>query len=263
MGTGPQGDWSPFSRYPYRGDDLVSLGVNVDHVANIRQARKAVEPDPVTAAMLAELAGAQCITVHLRSDRRHIQERDLELLRKQVKTKLNLEMAATEEMISIASRIKPDMITLVPERPEEVTTLGGLNVVDQQDTLQGAIVRLQDAGIAMGIFIDPDSAQVEAAKAVGARYIEIHTGLYAAVRGEKQQAELQNIIGVAEKAAALGLGVNAGHDLTYSNVTPIAAIPQIEELNIGHNIVARAVLVGMERAVRQMLELIQAAKRCC
>jgi pyridoxine 5-phosphate synthase len=242
---------------------LVSLGVNVDHVANIRQARKAIEPDPVTAALLAELAGAHCITVHLRSDRRHIQARDLELLRKQVKTKLNLEMADTEEMIAIAGRIKPDMVTLVPERPEEVTTEGGLNVVSQQTLLKGAIARLQDFDIKVGIFIDPDPVQVEAAAACCAQYIEIHTGLYAAAKGEKQKAELQKIVEVAEKAAALGLGVNAGHDLTYTNVTPIAAIPQIEELNIGHNIIARAVLVGMERAVLQMLEVIQAAKRCC
>ncbi len=242
---------------------MVSLGVNVDHVANIRQARQAIEPDPVTAAMLAELAGAHCITVHLRSDRRHIQQRDLELLRKQVKTRLNLEMAATEEMIAIAGRICPDMITLVPESPEEVTTEGGLNVVNQQDTLKDAIARLQDAGIKMGIFIDPDPASLEAAKAVGAQYIEIHTGLYAAAKGEKQQVALQQIVDVAQKAAALGLGVNAGHDLTYTNVTPIAAIPQIAELNIGHNIIARAVLVGMEQAVKQMLKLIRAAKGCC
>ena len=239
---------------------MPKLGVNVDHVANIRQARKAVEPDPVTAAMLAELAGAHCITVHLRSDRRHIQERDLELLRKQIKSKLNLEMAATPEMIAIAKRIKPDMITLVPERPEEVTTEGGLDVITQKQALKEAFAQLQGVGIRLGIFIDPDPAQVQAAQAVGAQYIEIHTGLYAQSQGKQQEAEFQKIVATAEQADSLGLGVNAGHDLTYSNVSPIAAIPQIEELNIGHNIVARAVLVGMERAVSQMLELIQAAR---
>jgi pyridoxine 5-phosphate synthase len=240
---------------------LIKLGVNVDHVANIRQARKALEPDPVTAAMLAELAGAHCITVHLRADRRHIQERDLELLRSQVKTKLNLEMSATPEMIAIAGRIKPDMITLVPERPEEVTTEGGLNVSAQKSLLQKAIGQLQAVGIRMGIFIDPDQDQAQAAKEVGAEYIEIHTGLYAGAKGEQQQRELQKIIDTAKQAAELGLAVNAGHDLTYDNVTPIAAIPQIAELNIGHNIVARAVMVGMERAVSQMLDLIQTARR--
>jgi pyridoxine 5-phosphate synthase len=235
--------------------------VNVDHVANIRQARKAAEPDPVTAAMLAELAGAHCITVHLRGDRRHIQERDLELLRKQVNTKLNLEMAATAEMIAIASRIKPDMVTLVPERPEEVTTEGGLNVIAQQAVLEEAVSRLKAAGIRVGIFIDPDPAQAEAARTTGAQYIEIHTGLYARAQGEQQQRELQKIVDTAKQAAALGLSVNAGHDLTYHNVSPVAAIPQLEELNIGHNIIARAVLVGMERAVSQMLKLIQDARR--
>lgn len=242
---------------------MLKLGVNVDHVANIRQARKAVEPDPVTAAMLAELAGAHCITVHLRGDRRHIQERDLELLRKQVKTKLNLEMAATVEMIAIARRIKPDMITLVPELPEELTTEGGLNVITQKQGLSETISRLQSIGIRMGIFIDPDPAQVQAAKTVGVQYIEIHTGLYARAKGKKQQQELQKIIATAKQAVSLELSVNAGHDLTYDNVFPIAAIPQIEELNIGHNIVARAVLLGMERAVSQMLQIMQDARRCC
>ncbi len=242
---------------------MLKLGVNVDHVANIRQVRKAVEPDPVTAAMLAELAGAHCITVHLRGDRRHIQERDLELLRRQVKTKLNLEMAATTEMMTVARQIKPDMITLVPERPEELTTEGGLDVKNRKQALTETISRLQSIGIRMGIFIDPDPAQVKAAKTTGAQYIEIHTGLYANAKGKKGQEELEKIIAAAEQAASSGLSVNAGHDLTYDNVTPIAAIPQIEELNIGHNIVARAVLVGMERAVSQMLQIMQAARSSC
>jgi pyridoxine 5-phosphate synthase len=240
---------------------LIKLGVNVDHVANIRQARKAKEPDPVTAAMLAELAGAHCITVHLRGDRRHIQESDLELLRRQVKTKLNLEMAATPEMIAIAVKIKPDMITLVPERAEEITTEGGLDVISQMANLKVAIPQLVQAGIRVGIFIDPDIAQAQAAKKAGSQYVEIHTGLFAAASGAQQLHELKKVATTAQKAISLGLSVNAGHDLTYNNVSAVAAIPQIEELNIGHNIIARAVMVGMERAVAQMLNLLYLARK--
>ena len=239
---------------------MATLGVNVDHVANIRQARKARQPDPVTAALLAELAGATCITIHLRSDRRHIQERDLEILRQVVKTKLNLEMAPTEEMIAIASRVKPDTITLVPERPEEVTTEGGLDVLSQKSLLRDAIARLSANGIQMGIFVDPDPAQAKAALEVGAKFIEIHTGIYAQAKDSGQQAqELKKIAEVAGQAHNWGLKVNAGHDLTYANVQPIAAIPHIDELNIGHNIIAKAVLLGMPQAVKEMAELIKTA----
>ncbi len=238
---------------------MVKLGVNVDHVANIRQARKSVEPDPVYAAMLAELAGADGITVHLRHDRRHIQDDDLRLLRKQVRTKLNLEMAADDEMCAIAASVAPDMITLVPERPEEITTEGGLDVIGQQKIIRKTIDKLAPLGIKIGIFIDPDKNQAQAAQDIGVKHIEIHTGIYAKSKGEHQQAELHKIIKVAELADSHGLEVNAGHDLTYYNVLPIAEIPQISELNIGHNIIARAVLVGMEQAVLQMLKVIQRA----
>jgi len=229
--------------------------VNVDHIANIRQARRAEEPDPVTAALVAELAGASCITVHLRGDRRHIQERDLELLRRTVKTKLNLEMAPTAEMTEIAERIRPDMVTLVPERPEEITTEGGLDVVSRQAEVKEVVRRLAQAGVQVGIFIDPDAAQAEVAHEVEAVHVEIHTGIYAKAY-PRYETELEKIRFVAQQAAALGLEVNAGHDLNYRNVGPVAAIPQIKELNIGHSIVARAVFVGIEQAVREMLAAI-------
>jgi len=244
-----------------RKQKLAKLGVNVDHIANIRQARQAEEPDPVSAAVMAELAGADCITVHLRADRRHIQERDLELLRKLVKTKLNLEMAPTAEMVEIACRIKPDMVTLVPEKPDEVTTEGGLDVLGHKEQLEEVIRTLRSSGIRMGIFIDPEDNQAEAAYEVGAEYVEIHTGLYAqSTPGEARACELARIIQTAKASADLGLSVNAGHDLTYRNVIPIAIIPEIEELNIGHNIVARAVFVGLDQAIWEMKRLIQTAK---
>jgi pyridoxine 5-phosphate synthase len=241
---------------------VATLGVNVDHVANIRQARLAIEPDPVTAAEICELAGAHGITVHLRSDRRHIQERDLKLLRQVVKTRLNLEMASTEEMIRIALEQLPDQVTLVPEQPGEVTTQGGLDTVSHEASITNAVAKLRSAGIAISLFIDPDISQVEAAARTGAGWIEIHTGIYAAAKGEEDiNQELEKIRVALERGRELGLLVNAGHDLNYRNTAPIAALEGIEELNIGHSIVARAVFVGLERAVREMARIIHDASK--
>lgn len=236
----------------------VKLGVNIDHVATVREARKTVEPEPVAAAVLAELGGADGITIHLRADRRHIKDRDLKLLRQVVKTRLNLEMAATEGMIKIALEVKPDQVTLVPEKPNEVTTEGGLDVEGNLEHIARAVERLKEGGITVSIFIDPDPVQVKAAKEAGADFIEIHTGLYADATTERdRKTEYKKIVEAAQLAQNLGLRVNAGHGLNYKNVRPIATIPGIEELNIGHSIVARAVLVGMERAVREMKELLK------
>jgi pyridoxine 5-phosphate synthase len=237
------------------------LGVNVDHVATLRQSRRTAYPDPVQAAALAELAGADQITIHLREDRRHIQERDLRLLRETVQTRLNLEMAATREMVRIAAQARPDVCTLVPERRQELTTEGGLDVVAQREAVRDAVKALGEAGIAVSLFVDPDAAQVRAAREVEAQVIELHTGRYCDARdAEARRAELARIVAAAGAAAALGLGVAAGHGLHYRNVTPVAAIPEVEELNIGHAIVAQAMLVGMERAVREMKELIARAR---
>ena len=232
---------------------MLSLGVNIDHVATIRQARRTIEPDPVAAAVLAELGGADGITAHLREDRRHIQERDVRLLRQTVRTHLNLEMAATEEMVAIAIAIKPDYVTLVPEKREEVTTEGGLDVASALDRLSQAVDRLQSAEIPVSLFIDAEPAQIEASAKTKAKFIELHTGKYAEAHDEvTRQKELTLLQKGCETAIALGLRVNAGHGLTYWNVYPIARIPGMEELNIGHTIISRAVLVGMERAVREM-----------
>lgn len=237
---------------------MPTLGVNIDHVATIRQARRTVEPDPVAAAVLAELGGADGITVHLREDRRHIQDRDVRLLRQTVRTHLNLEMAATDEMVAIALDICPDYITLVPERREEVTTEGGLDVAGQQDRMTAVVGQLQGAGIPVSLFIDPDERQIKAAGAIGAKFIELHTGTYAEANDEVTQAkELKVLTRACEQALNLKLRVNAGHGLTYWNTRPIAQIHGMEELNIGHSIISRAVLVGLERAVREMKELIQ------
>ncbi|MCL6584502.1 MAG: pyridoxine 5'-phosphate synthase [bacterium] len=237
---------------------MTRLGVNIDHVANIREARKTIQPDPIAAAVIVELAGADGITVHLRQDRRHIQDRDLRLLREIVQTRLNLEMCAEPEMIDIALAVKPDMVTLVPEKPNEVTTEGGLDIDRQKDILAQRVKTLQEAGIPVSIFIDPDLTQVKLARKIEANYVELHTGLYAAAKAPAhQQEELERIRQAAKLARKLNLGVNAGHDLTYRNVVPIVAIEEIEELNIGHNIVARAVFVGLEQAVREMLALIR------
>ncbi|MCX5915134.1 MAG: pyridoxine 5'-phosphate synthase [Deltaproteobacteria bacterium] len=237
------------------------LSVNVDHVATVRQARGGKNPDPVTAALLAELAGADGIIVHLREDRRHIQDRDVEILRRVVKTKLNLEMANTEEIVRIALRVKPDMVCMVPERRQELTTEGGLNVTAQQKALKQNIARMKKAGIRVSLFIDADPAQVKASRAVGADFVEIHTGKYSdAPDEESQKKEFQRIARAIAQAHKLGLRVNIGHGLDYQNVAPFTSVPQIEDYSIGHSIIARAVLVGLDRAVREMKELIQPRK---
>jgi pyridoxine 5-phosphate synthase len=240
---------------------MTRLGVNIDHVATVRQARRALEPDPVAAAVLAEMAGAHGITVHLRADRRHIQDRDVRLLREVVTTRLNIEMAVTNEMLGVASETRPDTVTLVPESPDEITTLGGLDVVRHHQETAAAVKKLQGAGIVTSLFIDPVSSQIDAAVDSGAPLIELNTAAYADAvpKGLKEwdsrfSDELERISEAAEIASGHGLRVLAGHGLTYRNVGPVSAIPEIEELNIGHNIVARAVLVGMEQAVREMLE---------
>jgi pyridoxine 5-phosphate synthase len=236
---------------------MASLGVNIDHIANVRQARRTVEPDPVTYALLAELGGADGITVHLREDRRHIQVRDVELLRATVRSRLNLEMAATAEMEAIALRIRPDMVTLVPERREEVTTEGGLDVAAQVAVIGPMVQRLQEAGIGVSLFVDPDPFQLDACCACAARWVELHTGAYAEAPFDRQPAELARLIEATTTALQLGLRVNAGHGLTYQNVEPVAAIEGMEELNIGHTIVARALAVGLQQAVSEMRALVQ------
>ncbi|AFZ29667.1 pyridoxine 5'-phosphate synthase [Gloeocapsa sp. PCC 7428] len=237
---------------------MPTLGVNIDHIATIRQARRTVEPDPVAAAVLAELGGADGITVHLREDRRHIQERDVRLLRETVRTHLNLEMAATDEMVAIALDIKPDYVTLVPEKREEVTTEGGLDIVGQLDRMNEVVDKLQSADIPVSLFIDADISQIEASVKVKAKFIELHTGRYAEAHNEaSKQQELAILSQGAKQAIASGLRVNAGHGLTYWNVYPVACIPGMEELNIGHTIVSRAALVGLERAVREMKQAIR------
>ncbi|WP_303721379.1 pyridoxine 5'-phosphate synthase [Malonomonas rubra] len=236
---------------------MAKLGVNVDHIATIRQARGVSEPDPVAAALLAELAGANGITVHLREDRRHIQDRDVEILRKTVQTRLNLEMALTDEMIAFALKVLPDAVTLVPEGRHELTTEGGLDVNMLRTTLTQKIILLKQAGIVVSLFIEPDLEQIKASHKVGADYIEIHTGTYCEMRSEKSRREqLQRIELAISAARKLGLGVNAGHGLNYQNVGPVVALKGIEEFNIGHSIVSRASLVGMDRAVREMLALL-------
>ena len=236
---------------------MARLGVNIDHVATVRQARMGVEPDPVHAAVLAELAGADGITIHLREDRRHIQDRDLMLLRQTVKVPLNLEMGATDDIIDIALKIKPDMVTLVPEKREELTTEGGLDVKANKKKIAAAVKRLKDGGIFVSLFIDPDKDQVKESGRVGADAVEIHAGSYAdAVTKDATMREYEKIVAACTLAHKTGLVVNAGHGLNYRNVMPVAAIPEMHELNIGHSIIARAVLVGLERAVREMKELI-------
>ncbi|MBC8121149.1 MAG: pyridoxine 5'-phosphate synthase [Gemmatimonadaceae bacterium] len=232
---------------------MPTLGVNVDHVATIRQARRTVEPDPIAAAILAELAGADGITVHLREDRRHIQDRDVRILRETVRTHLNLEMAATEVMVAIALAVRPDYVTLVPEKREEVTTEGGLDVLGRLEAMTRVVESLQEARIPVSLFIDPESAQIEAASKTGAQLIELHTGRYAeATNDSKRALELESLSTACNMARQLGLHVNAGHGLTYWNVGPVARLSGMEELNIGHSIISRAVLVGLERAVREM-----------
>ncbi len=240
---------------------MASLGVNIDHIANVRQARRTVEPDPVRLALLAELGGADGITVHLREDRRHIQDRDVELLRATVRTRLNLEMAATADMEAIAMRIRPDMVTLVPERREEVTTEGGLDVAGQGKASAPWSAGWRERGSASACSSIPEERQLEAARTCGARWVELHTGAYADAPWDGQPRQLARITEATAIARGLGLRVNAGHGLTYHNVEPIAAIEGIEELNIGHTIVARALAVGLEEAVRQMRALVQNPRR--
>ena len=239
---------------------MIRLGVNVDHVATVRQARLAQVPDPVEAALLAEKAGADGITVHLREDRRHIQERDVALLRARVETKVNLEMAVTPAMVKFAETLRPDDACFVPEKRRELTTEGGLDVVAHKSRVRNAAARLQDRGIHVALFIDPVNAQIECAKAVGAHAIEIHTGAYCNAAGAKRDKELRKIIRATELAKKLGLEVHGGHGLDYDNVTPIARIAEIVALNIGHSIIARAVIVGIEQAVREMKELLTKAR---
>jgi pyridoxine 5-phosphate synthase len=236
---------------------MARLGVNIDHVATVRQARRATEPDPVHAAMLAELGGADGITVHLRSDRRHIQDRDVEILRRVVKTCLNVEMAATQEMVRIALTVKPDQATLVPERREELTTLGGLDAVLNSVQLKPVVRTLRDGGIRVSLFVDPDLEQVKEAHRIDAHAVEINTAAYAEAPDDRgREAAVRKVADALRFGRKLGLDVHAGHGLTYRNVRPIASLPEMGELNIGHNIVARAVLVGMERAVREMVDAI-------
>ena len=236
---------------------MATLGVNIDHVATVRQARRTIEPDPVWAAAQAELGGADAITVHLREDRRHIQDRDLDLLKQTVQVKLNLESAITPAMTEIACRVLPDQVTLVPENRAEVTTEGGLDVVGQNSAVGLAVKQLTAAGIVVSLFIDPDPAQIEAAAALGVSAIELHTGSYANATTEgDRDAELQALARAATLAQQAGLILNAGHGLTYRNVMPVAELQGMHELNIGHSIVARAIFVGMTEAVRQMKALV-------
>ncbi len=238
------------------------LGVNIDHIATLRNARGTQYPDPVQAAFIAEQAGADGITVHLREDRRHITDRDVRLLRQTIQTRMNLEMAVTDEMLDIAIELKPHFCCLVPEKREEVTTEGGLDVAGQLDKMSVAVERLAQAGILVSLFIDPDHRQIDAAVAMGAPYIEIHTGAYAEAQGELAvQAELRRIAVAAAYAAEKGLKVNAGHGLTYHNVQPIAALPEMHELNIGHAIIGQAVMSGLPAAVADMKVLMREARR--
>ena len=238
---------------------MLRLGVNVDHVATVRQARRIDVPDPVEAALLAEKGGADGITVHLREDRRHIQERDVELLRGRASTKVNLEMAVTSEMVRLAEKLRPDDACFVPERREELTTEGGLDVSAHQGKIRDAVQRLQGRGIRVSLFIDPEEEQIAAGREVGAHGVELHTGRYCNAAGDRA-VELEQVAAAASLARRLGLEVHGGHGLNYANVLPVARLPEMVELNIGHSIVARAVMVGMEQAVREMKALLIKAR---
>ena len=235
------------------------LGVNIDHVATLRQARMGIEPDPLMAAPLAILGGADGITVHLREDRRHIVDRDLYLLREIVPVELNLEMAATREMVGIALKVRPDMVTLVPEKRQELTTEGGLDVISNKRQLRESVRKLQGKGIPVSLFINPSNEDIAASGDVGADMVELHTGTYADARGRKKEAELKKVYKAAQFAIEAGLVVNAGHGLNYYNVNPIAAMEGLRGLYVGHSIISRAVLVGLERAVGEMKDLIRQA----
>lgn len=237
------------------------LGVNIDHIATIRQARKGIEPDPVMAATLAILGGADGITIHLREDRRHIQDRDVKILREFVPNELNLEMAATKEMIGIALKTKPDLVTLVPEKRQELTTEGGLDVKVHHKTMQEAIKRIHSAGIPVSLFINPERSTIELAKQIDADMVEIHTGMYANAKGQRREKELTRVVNAVKSTIDNGLKVNAGHGLNYFNVSAIASIQGLRGLYIGHSIVSRAVLVGMKNAVREMKDIIRKSSR--
>lgn len=235
---------------------MLELGVNIDHVATLRQARKTYEPDPVAAAVLAELGGADCITIHLREDRRHIQDRDVQVLRETVHIKLNLELSAASDIVELACRVKPDQATLVPEKREEVTTEGGLDVTGDAIRVRRAVDRLRSSGIKVSLFLDPDPDQIEAARELGVEAVELHTGQYALEKGEKQRQQLARLATAGRQIRQLGMDLHAGHGLNYQNVLPVARIAEMRELNIGHSIVSRAVLVGMQQAVSEMKRLL-------
>ncbi len=237
------------------------LSVNIDHVATLRQARGENEPDPVTAALIAELSGAVGIVSHLREDRRHIQDKDVYLLRKTLKTKLDLEMAATEEIINVALDVVPDLVTLVPERRQELTTEGGLDVASQLSRFKEVTDRFHRKGILVSLFIAPHEDQIKASKSVGADFVELHTGEYANARGEAIDGQLTRLRDAAQVAHKLGLKINAGHGLNYRNLKPVAMIDEIEEFSIGHSIISYAVFVGIERAVKEMIEILKEAER--
>jgi pyridoxine 5-phosphate synthase len=237
---------------------MARLAVNIDHVATLREARKTNVPDPVLAAGIAEMAGAECIICHLREDRRHINDRDLKLLRQVIKTRLNMEMAAVEEMVEIAREVKPDMVTLVPEKRQELTTEGGLDVKAKPDYYARVVERLADRGIRVSFFVDPDPSQIQAAHSAGADIIEIHTGHYSEALSEDETEErIRRISAAVEASADLKLGISAGHGLNYYNIKRFRFLPQIEEYSIGHSIMARAVFVGLDQAVREMIDLIK------
>jgi len=235
---------------------MALLGVNIDHVATVREARKTYEPDPVWAAAESELGGADCITVHLREDRRHIQDRDVRLLKETTTIKLNLEMACSDEIVEFALGIHPDQVTLVPEKREEVTTEGGLDIASQQDRVSNTVKRLADAGIEVSMFLDPDPKQIELAETIGAHAVELHTGQYAIAKDGARTKELLKLVKAGKDIRDRGLILHAGHGLTYQNVKPVAEIEGMQELNIGHSIVSRAIFVGMREAVRSMKALI-------
>jgi pyridoxine 5-phosphate synthase len=236
---------------------LARLAINVDHVATLRQARLETEPDPVTAAALAELGGAHGIVIHLREDRRHIQDRDVAVLRETIKTKMNLEMAATKEMVEIALKIKPDMVTLVPEKRQELTTEGGLDVALLEESLKETVEKLHAGGIAVSLFINPDPKHIKAAHRLEVEYVELHTGMFAEAHSfPRRQEEYERLLTAARLVKKLGIGVHAGHGVDYRNVFWLRNITEIEEFSIGHSVIARAVLVGIERAVREMVQLV-------
>ena len=239
----------------------IALGVNIDHVATLRQARRVAYPDPLHAALEAEMAGADSITLHLREDRRHIQDRDVQAMRQALKTRMNLEMAVTDEMLGIAGQVKPQDVCLVPEKRQEVTTEGGLNVKGAEARIRDAVATLSAAGIRVSLFIDPDHGQIEAARRAAAPVIELHTGAYADAEGAARAREFERLREAAKFAQGLGLVVNAGHGLNYHNVEPIAAIAEIVELNIGHSIIAQSVFTGLPQAVRDMKELMRRARQ--